>query len=663
MDLINAAEIQTTVDRGRADFAALLWIDRRPNCWSETLLSLLDVPDIARVYVGFAEESACAELQARLKQVVLLDQRSVVDALGEVFLRGHEAIAVVTSPVILPVDPFENASAWMLDDPRVGTISFLSNSAGYLSFPNRNTETPFGVDGHNETTLTALLRARKANKLRLPVPIPVAEGGLVLVNRSAWEVIGGFDDSGTNNGAFALAEFSLRAARRGFNNFLDPYTFLNSPWDGVGHIPSILGNNSEARHALFMKHPHFPGNYDLERTAPSSLLGESLDVARAKATGLRILIDGSSLGPKEMGTQLLILQLTRALSIRPDVQWVVVGVPDPSQLPAYAHQLKSDKIKLVAEADLHFRDAPNVDVIHRPYQPIQSIPWDRWRDVAKRSVITVQDLIAYRNASYFASWEQWRDYKSNFNKQIAQVDAVVSISNDVVRSVKEERLPIDDGRLFVIENGIDARSQDQITRIPDALINRGWASRPFLLVLGATYAHKNRDLALRVWEKLRERSPELAMVFAGASVPYGSTRFEEAKFITSSLRNDLVILPEVPEGERNWLLKHTKMAVYLTSAEGFGQGPFEAARMGVPTLYVSFGPLRELIPDPDAPVTFDLNALLARAEALLSDPSAARKSINNILANLDRLTWAETARKTVDTYLEILDKPRRSALW
>ncbi|MFX8820859.1 hypothetical protein ABTM55_19005, partial [Acinetobacter baumannii] len=90
-----------------------------------------------------------------------------------------------------------------------------------------------------------------------------------------------------------------------------------------------LLQNPEARHALHQRYGFFPANHDLDRSRADSVLGQALDVARARATGLRVLIDGSALGPQEMGTQHLVLKLSLGLADRDDVQVVHVGVPDP----------------------------------------------------------------------------------------------------------------------------------------------------------------------------------------------------------------------------------------------------------------------------------------------------------------------------------------------
>ena len=87
-----------------------------------------------------------------------------------------------------------------------------------------------------------------------------------------------------------------------------------------------------------------------------------------------------------------------------------------------------------------------------------------------------------------------------------------------------------------------------------------------------------------------------------------------------------------------------------------GQIPFEAAQFDRPSLFVSFGPLRELIDDVESPDTFDLDALVLRAEQLIGDPAAAARQIALIKKQLTTLSWDQTAKKSVDAYFELLGR-------
>jgi glycosyltransferase involved in cell wall biosynthesis len=642
----------------REDVVALVWVDRAARAWNVTIASLLQNPKISEIHVGFTENQSPSALIKRDPRVIVHDAISLVDLAKLVFERAGDFVLCCTWPGKPSPETFDVAIECINNDPRIGTVSFISNAAGAFSFPYRNTGSPFGVEGHDEVTLTHLLRQRRQEGEGL-TPIQVPDGAMVLVNTGMWDVCGEIDCYGTQNLALALADLAMRAAKRGFNSYLDTSGYISMPFDDVEPFQSIL-LNANARHVLHGRFPYFPMNYDVEASRPNSVLGEALDLARARATGLRVLIDGSALGPKEMGTQVLTLKLSLTLAERDDVQAVIVGVPDPDNLPVYAQDLaKNRKVRIIAAGDLDFPGAPDVDILHRPYQPSSPIPWDRWRSIAKRSVITVQDLIAYRNPSYFADCAAWLSYRDNLNRQIAQVDGVISISHDVVAIIGEEHIPVDPARIHVVENGADARSKDQLSRIPDAMLDRGWAGIPFVFVLGATYAHKNRDLAMRVWASLRAKGYPHKLIMAGAAVPQGSLRVEESLLSSNQLDPHVMTFPEVSSEERNWLMANASLVLYPTAAEGFGLVPFEAACLDVPTLFVSFGPLRELTDDPELPVTFSLGGLVARAQDLLDDPTVARASIAGVLKNLDSLTWAETGRKAVESYFATLAQPAR----
>lgn len=657
-DGMTVADGQALASDGlRSTITALLWVDRAANAWNETIAALLKMKQVGKIYVAFSAHQDPSSIRKRDARVVILDEVGLLEAVRVALADASDLVLFVTWPCRPSPDALDLAAGWMIDDPRIGTMSFLSNSAGSFSFPHRNTGT-LGVDGHDEVSLTKSLRSAMKPDSR-PAPVQLPDGAMVLVGRSMLDVCGDFDDYEAGNLSLALVDMALRGGKRGFNSFLDPFTFVTVPWDNVGAYQSVL-TNPDARHAIFLRHPHFPIGYDLERTRSNSVLAQVLDGARSRTMGIRVLIDGSALGPKEMGTQVCITQLSAALADCKEIQYVVLGVPNPAALPLYAQELRlHPKIQLISAGSLDFPNAPQVDIIHRPYQPSSPIPWDRWREISKRSVITVQDLIAYRNVSYFATPEEWISYRDNFHQQVAHVDAVFNISHDVVSVITDERLPIDASRVYVIENGTDALNKEKPTRIPDAVLERGWAGRPFLFVLGATYAHKNRDLAIRVWAQLREKGYPHKLILAGPTVPHGSTRIEESLLDSPELAEHILNLPDVDADERNWLLRFSRLVVYLTSAEGFGLVPFEAASLDVPSLYVSFGPLRELIEDPNLPRTYEVAGLVARAEALLTNADIARASIAGVLKNVHQLTWAEAARKTVDAYFDILSQPSR----
>jgi glycosyltransferase involved in cell wall biosynthesis len=543
----------------------------------------------------------------------------------------------------------------MEDDGRIATVSFLANAAGALSFPYRNTASVNGISGHDEHGVTALLRSVAPDAG--PVPLAMPSGPAILVSRSVLACVGGFVEPLDAHPRESVAEFALRAGRRGFQHRLDAGTYISALWYEGFPAPEPT-EDEQARYRLHQAESSFPSLFDQQRHTDLSPSAIAMNVARSKVMGLRILIDGSCLGPMEMGTQVQTVELLRALSRRSDVASLDVAVPH-GQMPAYARDLLADgKVRVFDSHDLQFTGAEMVDIVHRPFQPDRPIPWDRWRGLGKRVLVTLQDLIAYRIGAYHPDGDAWLAYRHNIAEACSRADGVVAISDDTRFSIEEERLDIAREQVYTVKNGSNHLDDSASEETPHSLVERGMIASNFILVLGATYAHKNRDIAIRVWQRLRELGHEVALVLAGANVPKGSSEAEET--LARRAGDDLIVsMPDVSSGVRTWLLRHACAVLYPTSAEGFGLIPFEAAAMGTPTAHVSFGPLRELIDDPSVPRQWSVDDLAEYTQKLLINPGAARENINRILRGGASLTWDETARGLVEAYRNSLARAPR----
>lgn len=645
------------MDQARTGILAI--INEHPRDWIDSL-RILEC-EARRSFIPLIIAALDGPTTGKLldgSSAILAKQWSLSKAVAEMFEEhpGLSSVLLVTSPVSLPEGGLDRVLDWLENDSRIATVSFLSNAAGPFSFPYRNTPSAHCVPRHDENSLTRALRELAPDTGSIPVSMPA--GPAILVNRAMLASIGGFDPALDPRPRESIAELALRAARRGFQHRLDAGTYISAQWfDGFPAIEAA--EDDGVRHRLHMADSSFPALYDQQKHTDTSPVAIAMNVARSKISGLRVLMDASCLGPMEMGTQVQTVELIRALSRRTDVSSIHVAVPH-AHLPAYAADLAIDsKIHLLDSGDLQFAGAEMVDVVHRPFQPDRHIPWGRWRSLAKRVVVTLQDLIAYRIGAYHPSGQDWLHYRHNIANACEHADAIVVISEDTRQSIVEERMDISCDQIYTIKNGSNHLDETASEEAPLALIERGMIACNFILVLGATYAHKNRDLAIRVWQQLRGRGHQLALIMAGANVPKGSSRVEEA--IARRSGDDLLVcLPDVSSGVRTWLLRHASVVLYPTSAEGFGLIPFEAAAMGTPTAHVNFGPLRELIDDPSAPRQWTVDELADYTQELIVDPTAARENIDRILRGGAPLTWDETARGLVEAYRSTLARAPRN---
>jgi glycosyltransferase involved in cell wall biosynthesis len=634
-------------------FSALVWIDAEVASWLPAIARLLELPDLDRVFVAVGDTRSTDLLpeDERLEVITATSFAEVVRGLPKVV--AHPVL-LMTAPVLLPEIGLGTATDAIAGDIRIAAVSFLSNAAGHLSFPNRNRPTQYSLEGHDETTLTRLLRSTEP--VLRPAPIAATAGGATLISRDCLVLTKGPDGvyAGSNEGA--VTEMVMRAQRRGLRAVLDPATYVTRLWEGH-HWRETPLEDEPVHRRLVQQHPQVMFLHEQQRRSPDSALQLTMSTARAKIRGLRILIDGSCLGPIENGTQVQTLALVEALSRRDDVKWVGVGMG--GSVPRYAQEvLGHPKVRVLKTQELRFPPGNKADILHRPFQPGGGLPWMNWHKSADRVVVTLQDLIAYGVGAYHDRPKIWMQYRRGIQQAVRRADGLVVISHDVDEDLRRERLPLVSERTFVVENGTDHLSGDEAEEFPRELLARGWAAREFLVVLGANYAHKNRDLAIRVYRRLKQQHPSLGLVLAGVAVAEGSSRVQEAVELRDT--SGVVTLPDVTSEERNWLLRHASICLYPTSNEGFGLVPFEAARFGTPTAFTRVGPLAEVLDGvPVVAESWEPDELAACCERLLTDPGLAAEQVTATLKCGTRYTWDETAARLVRAYRELLARPAR----
>lgn len=632
----------------QAAVVAVVLVGDDPSEWWASLFSLTRA---GVAVIALSPVSRDVLLNGQALDVQVRDW-TLAQAIDNVTESDHVAVAVVTAPVVVPDKAFDHAVGIAEQDGRVCTISFLSNNAGYLSFPDRNSPSGLAPVGHDENTVTRQLR--RSTRLVDPTPIPVPAGSCVVIPSVLVRALGGLRPSIVDPDV-AVVDLALRGVQRGFLNVLDSTTFLTTP--RIANQKPDIREDPGPRDQLFRAHSFFPSLYDVEKHADSGPLADVLYLRKAELVGVDVLVDGSCFGPHETGTQVAVLANVRALTDHPMVRRVVVAIPAPMP-PAYALKvLRHPKVLLCKNDGCTFPDAPKVDIVHRPFQPHGPLPLKRWAEVGRRLVVTIQDLIAYNNGYYHSTSLDWLIYRTAMSQTLRDVDAVVAISQDTETAIVGAGILPFPNKVTVIPNGTDHLSgmHGQLS-VPQGLLDRGTPAIRFALVLGTSYAHKNRDLAIRAWHELRRRGHQLELVMAGVVVPEGSTRNEEV--VAAAGGPAPIVLPDVSDAERNWLLRHATVVLYPTSAEGFGLVPFEAAEFDTPTVFVSFGPLAEFLDG--VPVTardWTPDSLADAIAAVVADPNVASAQVAAVKKVAAGLTWDVLAEHLVRTYIDALARP------
>lgn len=640
---------------------AIVVVDGAPESYLPCLRALRRALPNARIVTcspdehrigGLLESTACERFFEGGVQALVRSLREDVSDKADSGSPFPEHVLILTAPVIVPVGLLERAVEFLERNLRVATVSFLSNNAGFLSIPIRNTPSFHLLASHDEETVTHLLRDTKPDIGFRSIPLPA--GAVHLLSRHALSICDGLRDGLALSANGLIADLALRAQRRGFVCAVDSGTFVLATADVGARSPDPIDDPAE-RAILVAEHPFVEDAVEWARGADTSPAAMIVLTASAKVAGLTITIDGRCLGDREMGTQVQTLALARQLAERQDVQLVRIATNGP--IPPYAHDVfirPKVRHELILGSDLS--RLATADILHRPYQPDTVLPISEWRRHARRIVVTLQDLIAYQVGAYAADGKEWLDYRDVLRRGAEFADGVVVISHDTKAQLAFEGLNINDDRIFVVPNGTDHLSGNEPTAVPDQLLRRGFGAGRFLLVLGANYAHKNRDMAIAAWSTLRPVYADLSLVLVGAAVPHGSSRVAEA-LVTPTDATGMYALPDVTSAERNWLLRHAEAVVYATSAEGFGLVPFEAARFGTPTVNVDFGPLSEVNPDDSQLWTWAASEFASAITSLLDDPGTRAQRVATTLASGAEYTWSRTAGGLVSAYRDILSRP------
>jgi hypothetical protein len=109
-----------------------------------------------------------------------------------------------------------------------------------------------------------------------------------------------------------------------------------------------------------------------------------------------------------------------------------------------------------------------------------------------------------------------------------------------------------------------------------------------------------------------------------------------------------------------WLLENASLVLYPSVYEGFGLIPFEAAAVGTPALTTRATSLGEVLGE--GLIYLDSLDPMVGAEIawpFLTDPDAAHRQVEAIMARARAFTWRQVADTTWDFYYHLLKMPPR----
>jgi glycosyltransferase involved in cell wall biosynthesis len=268
-------------------------------------------------------------------------------------------------------------------------------------------------------------------------------------------------------------------------------------------------------------------------------------------------------------------------------------------------------------------------------------------------ITTYLDLIAYDIPKYHASPEAWAAYRAMQRKIALSVDGITTISKDVAKRLYQETPRLDPKRIQAIPLGLDHITTNTKSEKPKDFN----PTKPFILVLGNDFNHKNRDFAIKVWQELLIQGHSIDLVLAGLHVKSSSSRVKEQELASKhvNLRGAITALGHVTSAERTWLLTNAQAVLYPSSAEGFGLVPYEAAALNTPTIYTAFGPLREISGITDSPTFWSVSAYTTELQRDLISGNTLNSRVNQLQHVSLELSWHQFAKR-LSSFFEQVSK-------
>lgn len=399
-----------------------------------------------------------------------------------------------------------------------------------------------------------------------------------------------------------------------------------------------------------------PAGTDLaERDDPSGAQSAAFRRHVPRRGRLTLTVDATWLGPHETGAQVLTTAALAALARRPDVAEIrLIGL---TELPSYAaHLAEHEGITLDDGTEAMS------DVIWYPNQIDARSNITAARRLGHRVITTYLDLIAYDIAGYHGSDEAWHAYRALQRRIALSVDGITTISADVAARLLLDVPRLDAERVRPITLGLDHITAATAPDEPDADLAElvtALGRRRFVLVLGNDFVHKNRDFAIRVWERALQAGQPCDLVLAGLHVRSSSSKPAEDDLVARhlDLRGRVHTVGHVSSASRAWLLAHATAALYPSSAEGFGFVPYEAAVLGTPTTFTDFGPLREVSGVRGLPRGWSVDDYARDLVDLLAEEEARTRRVEALGEAIAQHTWDGFAEAFVDFAQHVIDLP------
>jgi len=344
-----------------------------------------------------------------------------------------------------------------------------------------------------------------------------------------------------------------------------------------------------------------------------------------------VVLDADVLGRQRTGDETYVSALLRELAGTPGLRLAAVTrrpdlVPEgiePIELPVHS------QIWRMAASMPRLLRRLRPDLVHFQHALPLRCPCP--------AVVTVHDLSFERNPSLMSPRDRLV-FRAAVPRAARKAARVLAVSERTKRDLIE-LYGLPDDRIVVTPNGVDPAFT------PHGPSPNG---KPYALVVGTLQSRKDPDAAIEALALLDDS--DLRLVFAGPDK--GGRARAERTAERAGLAARVEFRGHVPQQELAALYRGAACLVFPSRYEGFGLPALEAMASGTPVVATRAGAIPEVTGDA-AILVDDRNpaALAGAIERALAD---RERLVAAGLARAAEFSWAETARRTLAVYRELL---------
>lgn len=274
-------------------------------------------------------------------------------------------------------------------------------------------------------------------------------------------------------------------------------------------------------------------------------------------------------------------------------------------------------------------------------------------------VVTIHDLILTKHPTQRASTlSPWLykiknlAYKFAIQRAAQRAKKIITVSEysriDIIQEFK-----VSEGKVVLTYEGVaDSLGFDKNPDDKKVLLGYNIGDK-FLLYVGNAYPHKNLELIVDIWPKIKEKHQDLKFVFVGKEDYFYKRLKDLVK--ERGLDGDIVFAGFVPDEDLASFFKEAKAYVFPSLFEGFGLPPLEAMQHRCPVISSNMTCLPEVLGD--AALFFDpkqSDELVDAVERILNDEILRKELINKGLRQVQKYSWDDCVERTAVVYKELL---------